>query len=371
MQTDLWHFPRTEFRDAVLSLFLRGGADALTLFGPRRTGKTQFLIHDIAPEAARRGLTVVYVSYWQAPEPPAIVTAHAIRAVLETPGLWTRTRAALQQMRPRLRVAPMGIGGEIDVPLGQTDRPPAAALLKLDDLLGELPASPEKPALLLLDEVQELARPEHRDFVAGLRTSLDKRRPAIKAVFTGSSLDGLQALFSAREAPFLQYGLQETMPPLGMDFVAHILKAQKAASGRAADLTEAMAFFEEVGRSPYAFRRALETMALRPGLGLREAHAMLVEDYAERQGYPRIWADLAPLPRAVLLEIARGGQQLTSTAAREAFAKALGEETVSKGRVSGALQTLTRNRLVHKLNGRWVAQDPEFARYLRHQETAG
>jgi hypothetical protein len=369
MQTDPWHFPRTEFRDTVLTLFLKGGADALTLFGPRRTGKTQFLTHDLAPEAVRRGMAVVYVSYWQAPEPPALITAHAIRAVLDSPGLWSRTRAALQQMKPKLRVAPMGIGGEVEIPLGRDAPPSAAAMLALDDLVGRLPATTEAPALLLLDEVQELARPEHRAFVAGLRTSLDKRRPRIKTVFTGSSIDGLRALFSAREAPFLQYGLQENMPPLGLDFVTHILKAQKAASGRAVDLREAIAFFEEVDRSPYAFRRALETMALRPGLTLREAHLMLVEDYADRQGYRAIWADLAPLPRAVLLEIARGGDQLTSSATRTALARAIGEDTViSKGRVSGALQTLTRNRLVHKLNGRWVPQDPEFARYLRYQD---
>ncbi len=49
MAADPWHFPRREFTARVLKLLGDGPGQALTLFGPRRTGKTEFLIKDIAP----------------------------------------------------------------------------------------------------------------------------------------------------------------------------------------------------------------------------------------------------------------------------------------------------------------------------------
>ncbi|TFL16629.1 ATP-binding protein [Jannaschia formosa] len=366
MATDPWHYPRTEFRDRVLRTLLRGGADAITIYGPRRTGKTQFLLRDVAPEAAKSGISVVYASFWQASEPPVTILAHALRTTLAEPGLWTRTRDAWRQMKPKLRVAPMGIGGEIDLS-GGAEVGASSAQLDLDDLIGNLPATQEKPALLLLDEIQELASEGHRGFVAGLRTSLDKRRPLIKAIFTGSNMDGLRAMFAEREAPFLAYGIQETLPPLGIEFVEHMLGAQEAATGSRADTAEAMSFLEEVDRSPYAFRRALETMSLRPGTGLREAHRLLLDEYSERQGYNRVWAELTVLHRLILVRLAEGSDGLTGRAALEDMAAEL-REPVSKGRISSALATLSRRNLVHKVFGKWSIQDPEFARYLRHVE---
>jgi len=53
MSNSPWHFPRKDFADRVMQSFVSGGSTALTLFAPRRTGKTQFLIHDLAPAAAR------------------------------------------------------------------------------------------------------------------------------------------------------------------------------------------------------------------------------------------------------------------------------------------------------------------------------
>ena len=82
---DLWHFPRREFTARVLKLLGDGPGQALTLFGPRRTGKTEFLIKDIAPLAEQRGHRVIYASFWQAPLSPLALAVHRSRARAGTP----------------------------------------------------------------------------------------------------------------------------------------------------------------------------------------------------------------------------------------------------------------------------------------------
>ena len=67
MVVDPWHFPRREFTARVLKLLGDGPGQALTLFGPRRTGKTEFLLKDLAPLAEQRRHRVIYASFWQAP----------------------------------------------------------------------------------------------------------------------------------------------------------------------------------------------------------------------------------------------------------------------------------------------------------------
>ena len=364
MSNPAWHFPRTAFAERVLSTLTRGGATALTLFAPRRTGKTQFLVRDLGPAAEAAGCRVVYASFWQSSAPPVEVLSHAIRDAIDGPGFVQRLREGVASLKPRLRIAPMGIGGEVDLG-GAGEAAPVDPLLALDDLIGALPARPETPALLMLDEVQGLAAPEHSGFVAALRTCLDKRRDTHRAIFTGSSLEGLRAMFSDRQAPFFHFGSNIDLPPLDEEFVRHLLSAHRAATGRAVAFEAAWAFFREVERSPFMMRGVLERMALVPDLDFEAAARRVRDELAERQGFPDLWAGLPPLPQAVLVEIARGETSLTSRASRARMAAMLGEaRPVSAGRVSGALRTLSRNMIVHKIGRDWALQDPEFGRFI-------
>ena len=157
-------------------------------------------------------------------------------------------------------------GHRREIDLGREPKPSDAKdpLLTLDDMLGQLPATYNTPLLLMLDEVQGLAAPGHLAFVAALRTSLDKRRDTVRTIFTGSSMDGLRAMFTNRQAPFFYFGSNIELPPLGEDFVRHVLAAHKAATKREAPLEPAMEFFDQVDRSPFMMRSVLERMALKP-----------------------------------------------------------------------------------------------------------
>eukprot|EP00903_Cladosiphon_okamuranus_P000969 g967.t1 len=344
--------------------FVSGGSTALTLFAPRRTGKTQFLIHDLAPAAERLKCVVVYASFWQTADTPVDTLIHAIDSAMEKPGFWQRAQTALTGLKPKIRIAPMGIGGEVD--LSATPRQVARKdpLLTLDDKIGQMPASPKTPVLFMLDEVQGLAAPDHGAFVAALRTSLDKRSDTVRTIFTGSSVDGLRAMFSNRQAPFFHFGSNIELPPLGEEFVRHMLKAHKTATSRDVPFDAAMAFFLQVDRSPYMMRNVLERMALNPDYDFDTAAARIREELAERQGFPALWSDLNALAQAVLVQIVQGETALTSHATRERLGRATGEGSIAPGRVSGATRTLRRKHIIHKIDGNWVLQDADFGRYI-------
>ena len=62
MTNDPWHFKRRTLTGRVLEVLTRGPVQALSLFAPRRAGKTEFLIRDLPPRAESLGHRVVYAS---------------------------------------------------------------------------------------------------------------------------------------------------------------------------------------------------------------------------------------------------------------------------------------------------------------------
>ena len=50
--SDPWHFPRESLASSVVDTLESGMVNAITLFAPRRMGKTEFVCTDLAPLAA-------------------------------------------------------------------------------------------------------------------------------------------------------------------------------------------------------------------------------------------------------------------------------------------------------------------------------
>ena len=219
MARDPWHFRRDELAEQVLATLARGPVQALSLFAPRRAGKTEFLVQDLAPCAEGQGHRVIYASFWQAPLSPLAVLLHALEKSRELGGLADRIRTSALRVAPKLKLSASvpgtGAGAEAEIDLTRLrGEPPTNLLLHLDDLLGRV-STKGRPTILLLDEVQELARNRaNASLVAALRTGLDKRRDGLRAVFTGSSRAGLAAMFSDREAPFFHFATPIDLPAL-------------------------------------------------------------------------------------------------------------------------------------------------------------
>jgi hypothetical protein len=87
----------------------------------------------------------------------------------------------------------------------------------LGDLLNELPS--RQRMLLVLDEAQVLARPEHSELAHSFRANLDSRKASIKVIFAGSSEVTLRQMFGRVREPFYNWAPLTPFPLLGEEFV--------------------------------------------------------------------------------------------------------------------------------------------------------
>lgn len=362
---DPWHYARNDTAARTFALIEKRLASALVLFGPRRMGKTEFLLRDIGPLAEKAGHRVVYVSFWQAPLSPAATLISSLDHALRHGSLAEQLRRAAQTVRPRVKVGGAGVAAEVEL-ARIPDALPNDVLLLMDSLLGKL-ARKGKPTLLLLDEVQELAFDEkNRPFVAALRTSLDKRRDGLAAIFTGSSRDGLAAMFSDKSAPFFHFATAIDLEQLGPPFVDHLLGAFERATGERLDAAQAHAAFESLHRSPYFFRMLLEQLLPLPKRDIPAALARLREGLAASLGYDRLWLSLTGVQRALAATLARGASAPFGEANRSEIGRLHGEPAPTIAQTQSALRRLSRLGVVQKAGGRsaWEFDDPELQRWI-------
>ncbi len=364
---DPWHFERRDFSRSVLALLNDGPAQILTLFAPRRTDKTEFLIKDLAPLAEKAGHRVIYASFWQAPLSPLAVLLHALETSLGKGRFRDRLRTAAFAPKLKLSIPGTGLGAEVDLTT-LAGKPPNELLLHLDDLLERVPGR-GKPAILLLDEVQELAR-GNAPLAAALRTSLDKRTDRLKGVFTGSSREGLMAMFSSRAAPFFHFATPIELPVLGEAFVDHILGAFERASRRTLGRGEMLSAFDRLHANPYFFRLLVEILLHDPSIGVTTSLSRLRARIAADLDYPGIWLRLAPIQRAVAQVLANGSCRPFGRTFRESLGAVLDESPPSAGRVQAALRRLERLGLADTHTGEWALADPEFAAWIREVASA-
>ena len=364
---DPWHFPRQELAQGTFELLQGKLARALTLFAPRRTGKTEFLLKDLGPLAEARGHRVVYASFWQAPLAPLAVLLHVLETSLRKGTLADRVRTMAVAVVPKLKLSGKLPGASADAEIDLTrltGKPPAELLLYLDDLLARL-SRPAKPTLLLLDEVQELSlSPDNSALIAALRTSLDKHGIGLATVFTGSSRDGLQAMFSARQAPFFHFATPIDLPRLDSGFVDHVLSAFAEAGKRSLDRGTMNKVFETLNRSPYHFRGLLELMLANPQLGTAAALRSLRDRVALDMRYPQTWLTLTPLQRTVALILARETEKPFSKASREELGALLGENVPTIARVQTALRRLASLGIAVRWDDRWLIDDTELRAWI-------
>lgn len=369
MTRDPWHFRRDELADQTLGTLARGPAQALTLFGPRRTGKTEFLVQDLAPHAEAQGHRVIYASFWQAPLSPLAVLLHALERSRERGGLADRIRTSAWRMAPKLKLSASvpgtGTGAEAEIDLTRLKgEPPTNLLLHLDDLLGKV-SRRARPTILLLDEVQELARSRsNASLVAALRTGLDKRRDGLRAVFTGSSRSGLAAMFSNREAPFFHFATPIDLPQLGQPFVHHLVAVFRRMSKRTLDRDDMLEAFDRLHRNPYFFRLLVQTLLHDADHTVRSALEHVQERIAVDLGYPEAWLALTPIQRETARALATGAARPFSLVFRTALGAALDEDAPSAARVQAALRRLERLGIVDTARGEWELADPGFRGWI-------
>lgn len=368
-----WHYPRAPFTHDTFVALTQGPVAAMTLFGPRRTGKTEFLIHDLGRHAADRyGHRVLYASFWQTSVAPLSLLIYACSEALRPRGYAEQVADWLRHPPIKVRIGPARDGpGAVELDL-TAPRPERLGedLLLLDELLGRM-ANAGKPAILLLDEVQELATaPVGAEIMAGLRTALDRRRDGLRTVFTGSSQLGLNRIFSSRAAPLYRFAAPLTLPPLGAGFVDHQLGVFHGVFQRRVDRATALAFFERFGANPMLFQRWLMTLGQYRDLSEADAAAQTADALARDLEFDRRWLDLQPHHRAMARILAERAHDPFGASGAARFEALTGAPAPIPQTRQSYVRTLARRGMADQWDREWRLTDPLFEAWVRDRPEA-
>jgi hypothetical protein len=343
------------------------GQTAITLFGGRGIGKTEFLRRDFEPLAIKQGWRVVHADLQSNPEQPV----HALIAALSAPQV-SRSGAWHSLEVPRLEridFGPTGLRASIQrvKPADSTD-----TLEQLRKAFDKLKPSIKRPVCLVIDEVQILAHPKHEALIAALRASIQRHDQGLLRVFTGSTRLGLERAFLRAKAPlFGQGGTQEQFPELGQGFideVCHWFKNQTG--GVSLDPMLTMNAFVRLKHSARMLRTAVEMMLLGQVRSMADAVAFLEAASPDIVQMQKLIAELGDLERAVLRAIYLETTGLYS----EEFLRNLARELkakVSVPMVLNAIRGLERRQWIQQHGrGRYVLENAEIeTAYERWLET--
>lgn len=234
----------------VLDQSLRSG---LFLSGPRRTGKTTFLLRDLIPTLENAGAVVIYVDLWsEVTSSPSKLVHAALSSSLKD--LQSSTR---NQSRRAVGVTFDFQVADLGTPTGATIA--QAAVEIVDKVKTDL--------VYIVDEVQHMLT---SDAGLALLYAFKAARDAVNArpstpghfifIGTGSNRAQIEGLTVGDKTAFLGATSVE-LPPLGEDYVQWVLqKLQQERVRVIPSLPVASQSFALLGRRPEEFMRALSTL---------------------------------------------------------------------------------------------------------------
>jgi hypothetical protein len=362
----VWHYPRTALARTYLQTLDAGLISSLVLFAPRRKGKTEFLLEDLLPAAESAGYRTVYCSMWQnRSDPLAALLASLAQAAQPRGKLYQRLLRPFKKTSLALEIEHVGkLTAEAEFNArdgGGTER-----LQRLPELLDAVILASKGRVMIAFDEVQHLAKPEFQELVAALRTALDLRKKAVKSVFTGSSRNRLQMMFSQIKAPLFQFSQTTDFPDLGDEFVIFMVAAFQQATQRKLSLVAAHDAFVVLGKTPGLFHDAVERLMKAGGVDIEDVARHVLDESRQASGYAQRLMDMRPLDRAVLRAVV-AQMPLYSEESRSQFSAAIGieGEPLSARQVQVAVDRLLAEQMIYQSGrGRYEIEDHQLAEWL-------
>lgn len=357
-----WHFARTDLAEQVLDRFNVGATTALTLFAPRRMGKTEFLLDDLLPMAGNeRDYLTVYVNFWDRMNDPV----DSMIIGLQRAGNQAKFKDKAKGWFGKFR------SGGIDTPIGGVSlevagADPAQKLDAVQEMFDALIADGRR-VLLALDEVQHLATSQaFEPLVFALRGMIDSNRQRVRVIYTGSSRSGLTKLFNKRNAPLFSSSQQIDLPEFGRAYLEHMAAAFNEATGRTLDLNECQAAFKMIKKVPFDYRQIIDQLILKGGTDIRAATQQYLEENNQDEAYLATWAEMKPVDRAVLQWVISGNTQgMYSQEARAFIAEELGMGEIDVPTIQNAVNRLRKKtHLAPVAQGRYELEDPFFGDWI-------
>lgn len=331
---DPLYYPRTTLAENLVRNLADGISSAFTLFAPRRMGKTQFLLNDITPIAREMGFNLFYFSFMNE-------NTQAVQIDFKTALI-----KFYQDIHPTThlskvkRVEAFGFSLE-----KQEDE---LVDLPISEILNQI-AKDNKPTLMLLDEVQELSRMTNSEgIVRSLRTGLDTNKHKIKVIFTGSSTNGLRAMFNDSKAPFFHFSHAIDFPILDQRFTDFLADIYQKRTGQQIDKAAFFQLFEKLNHTPLYLRAITQDMIINPDLSLEKAAQIRLQQMYEQSNYQALWQKLSALDKLLLIAILNGESGFYKNDTRKQLAEKLGVQEISTSSLQTALKKLERQELITK-----------------------
>ncbi|MEE8058986.1 MAG: hypothetical protein V3T17_14295 [Pseudomonadales bacterium] len=332
------HFPRPELAEQIIASLKAGIFSSFALIAPRRKGKTAFILLDLAPVAIKKGYFPLYISLWQERNSPHLAICQALEDAIAS----LNRKSALQRLLGT-KIRKASINNEFlgKVEMEFADNPESAQsheLLKIETLLNLLVDQlGKKQLLLLVDEVQHLATSTQFDNVThALRTSLDKRQGAIKAVFTGSSRHYMNQLFAKPKSPFYLFGESIPFPDLGEEFLNHLIKRLAIDYDIDVNYSALEKIWRALDKSPFWMMKVINRL-ITADPNLKSASAYVFELLTQSEDYEALAKSLKPADVIVFLAIANN----ESPFGKDTFTK-INKQTTIKGNTGNVQRSIKR-----------------------------
>ncbi|MGH8463087.1 MAG: hypothetical protein ACRER5_03005 [Pseudomonas sp.] len=253
------YYPRPLLTEQVLRVFGSGLRQGVTLFAPRRQGKTWFVQNELRPAAYEAGWQTIYIDLWRLRSNLTLGLVRALERELRSKDTWKPTKVTFGAGLPVFNTSVEFEPVAADDATG-TNKVPLEERLEvaIDGIVAKANVT-----LLILDEFQTLAATKDEDFVAALRTVFQKHTGRLLIFYTGSSRDALNSMFRRAKAPLFQSAQPLILPDLGDDFVVDRAELLHERTGLEVNRNELAAAFERLGRSPEFLNWLIVDMMLR------------------------------------------------------------------------------------------------------------
>lgn len=339
---DLPYFPRGTLVEEVLQILTSGLKQGVTLFAPRRQGKTSFVRHELIPAVRELGWQPLYVDLWRRRGEPELALVEALEAFLEDRQSGLRRKLRFTQFKAKATAGAAGIESTLE-PIGFA--PESVLENRLDAALTSLAS--KGVTLLFLDEVQALAGAKREDFVAALRTVIQKLQGRLLVFYTGSSRDGLSSMFRQQRAPLFASAMAVQLPDLGEAFLEDRLTFLGERTRATVSKHDLEAAFEKLGRTPEFLNEVILHLLIAGNGDIDAAMERWIQAQNDT-GAGTLLAELKPPEMAILTMLSRPSHpSVYSAEALIALADdSVGNAKVTAARVQAALKKLTRMELV-------------------------
>jgi uncharacterized protein len=367
-----WYFLRPELAKRIFNMLREGSGDPLSLIGERRIGKTSHLRGELMEEARRNNYLPVYIDIQQHRQKPLEAINSALQDAIDD----IEVPSSNVKRNLKTPIKKVGAAGfSIDFDETPKRRRPSDPHLEIAWLVKELIQKADRPALLIFDEIQELATaPDGDNITASIRSAITKNKERIRVVFTGSSQIKLIEMFSKSRAALYEGASTLSFPLLGEDFLSFVEARAQARFKRwpsKKELTDAFA------RLQYRPRQLIDLVILFASTDAKSLVGLLdqgVADELANRDFESLWASLSPLQQKICMRIAQT-QAVTSLEARLEYGRGKGQakkvvRELSPGSVSRALNSMVKQHVItNPGRGVYRFDDPLYGEWLRQRQS--